>query len=84
MAPLRTIILPALAAVVAAQDLVSQVPECAGSCLTKTITENSSCETDDASCICTSSYSIKRNSEGCLRDACSESEYGKLYPIPPL
>ena len=86
MAPLRTLVLPAFAAVAAAQNIADFVPECGTSCIDTTVDENTTCEAGDAACICENAYSVKRNAEVCLRDECSESDYGKLSSPthPPL
>lgn len=78
MAPLRTYILPAIMAVAAvrAADLPSYVPSCAPPCLYEAVDDNSTCEKDDNACICRDMYSLKRHSESCLKDGCSEADYG--------
>lgn len=79
MAPLTTYLLPAMVAVTAvrAVDLPSLVPKCAPPCLYEAVDENSTCEKDEDACICRDIYSIKRHSESCLEDKCSDIEYGE-------
>ncbi|RYP52384.1 hypothetical protein DL768_002415 [Monosporascus sp. mg162] len=76
MAPLRTLVLPAFAAVAAAQSIADYVPGCGTPCISETVDASTTCEADDASCICEYAYTVKRNAEVCLRDGCSESDYG--------
>ena len=84
MAPLRTIILPAFAAAVAAQNIADFVPECGTGCIETTIDESTHCDAGDAACLCENNYNVKRNAERCLRDECSESDYGKLLPTATI
>ena len=83
MAPLRTFVLPAFAAVAAAQSIADYVPECGTGCIAETVDASTTCEADDAACICESVYTVKRNAEVCLRDGCYDSDYGiYIYSLP--
>lgn len=79
MAPLRAYLLPTLAAVAAVRaiELAEFVPECAPPCIYEAVDTHSTCEPDDNACLCRDIYSLKRHSEDCLQDTCSETGYGK-------
>lgn len=80
MAPLRSYVLPAMAAVAAvkAVQIESYVPGCAPECIYEAVDTHSTCEVSDSKCLCLDIYSLKRHSEECLEQNCSETEYGKL------
>jgi hypothetical protein len=79
MAPLRTYLLPAMAAVAAVQaaNIGDYFPGCAPKCLSEAVADHSTCEPDDGACLCRDIYSLKRHSEDCLEDACSDAEFGE-------
>lgn len=76
MAPLRTFVLPAFVAVAAAQSISDYVPACGTTCIADTVDKSTTCSADDGACICAQVYTVKRNAEVCLRDGCSDSDYG--------
>ena len=76
MAPLRILALPALAAVAGAISVSEYVPACGPPCITTAVEKHTTCAADDNACICASVYTIKRDGEVCLRDGCSDTDYG--------
>lgn len=67
-----------LVAFTGAQSLIKHVPNCGAPCLSDSITASTNCAADDNTCVCNSVYTLKRNSEVCLRDKCDGAQYGKL------
>lgn len=78
MAPLRVIALPAFAAVAAAISVSDYVPACGPPCISDTVAQHTTCAADDNACICAEVYTVKRDGEVCLRDACSTTDYGSV------
>lgn len=78
MAPVRVFALPALAAMAAAQALSINefIPTCAPQCISDSVTQHTTCSVDDNSCICGQIYTVRRDGEVCLRDACDPGDYG--------
>lgn len=76
MTPIRVLALPVFAAVAAAISLGEFVPACGPKCLTESVAEHTTCAPDDNSCICSLIYTVRRDGEVCLRDACSVADYG--------
>ncbi len=76
MAPLRVLALPTMAALAMALNVTDYVPACGPPCIYTSVDENTTCDPSDNACICESVYTIKRDGEVCLRDACSDGDYG--------
>jgi hypothetical protein len=76
MAPIRVFALPAFAAMAAALSINDFTPSCAPQCISDSISQHTTCATDDNKCICEQVYTVKRDGEVCLRDACSVTDYG--------
>ncbi|KAL7625690.1 hypothetical protein AAE478_004911 [Parahypoxylon ruwenzoriense] len=83
MAPLRVLVLPAFAAAVAAISITDYVPACGPPCILNAVDEHTTCEAGDNACICRETYTVKRDGEVCLRDACSDSDYGMAPTLTP-
>ncbi|KAJ8119699.1 hypothetical protein ONZ43_g3412 [Nemania bipapillata] len=76
MAPIRVFALPVFAALAAAISLNDFIPACGPKCIDDTVTASTTCAVDDNACICSLIYTVKRDGEACLRDACSVADYG--------
>ena len=80
MAPLRNVLFPAMAVVVAVNAQIdAYVPSCAPSCIEEAVTGHSTCEVDDSECLCRDIYSLKRHAEKCLESGCSDAQYGMCF-----
>lgn len=80
MAPLRTYLLPAMAAVAAvnAVSINDYVPSCAPDCFKDAVENHSNCDSlQDNECLCKEKYSLKLHIDKCTESSCDDAEFGE-------
>ncbi|KAI1391482.1 uncharacterized protein F4822DRAFT_396859 [Hypoxylon trugodes] len=76
MAPLRVLAPAAFVALASAISVSDYIPSCGTQCITDTVDQHTTCDATDNACICRETYTVKRDGEVCLRQACSTTDYG--------
>ena len=77
-------LLASLAAAETVQELTSELPSCAVTCINNAARDNN-CATDDQECKCKNAAKIMDPAFECAADTCTANELdGMFYVLPPL